>query len=239
MKENTTKSILSSIASDLTSITKDVAEAAFDSITKDEFLKNIPLLNTLHSVVKAGIDVRERLFINKVLKFLFELKDIPVNKRENFMLQLQDSGQQAKAGENIIAILDKLDDSDKATFIGKLFRACITGKFEITVFLRLSYIVNNAFLEDLLILKNSFRADGYVATYHLSEHNADRLYRIGLASAKIIPDSVSTHMRARLGETNKPVDYTTEYKLNNDALIITRELFGYAWIENIYNIYTR
>jgi hypothetical protein len=210
MSQSLSKSLFSSVSSDLTSITKDIAEAAFDSFTKDEFIKNVPLLNTFHSVVKVGFDVRERLFINKLLKFLFELKDIPTSKRQEFIEQLQESDYQIKAGEKIIAILDKLDDSDKASIIGKLFRASIIGKLDFSVFLRLSYIVNNAFLEDLSALKKSFHADGQVATYYLSDYDSDKLYRIGLASAKIAPDSISIYKRQRLGEANSILDYKTE-----------------------------
>jgi hypothetical protein len=239
MPDKIGKSLFSSVSADLTSVTKDVAEAALDSITKGEFLKNVPILNTVHSLVKAGFDIREHLFINKVLKFLFELKDIPLHKRQDFVYQLEEGEFQKNAGEKVIAILDKLDDSDKASYVGKLFRATINGKLDFDDFLRLSYIINYAFLEDLRLLKSSFHADGHVATYHLSEINASKLYRIGLASATIVPDSASIARRERYRETNKPIDYKTEYKLNNDAYVITRELFDFAWIEDIYNIYKK
>ncbi|ALD21722.1 hypothetical protein AM218_11515 [Hymenobacter sp. DG25A] len=237
MENNLSKSIIAATASNLTDITKDIVEAAFDSLTDDGMMKDIPVVNTIHSLYKIGTSIRERIFINMILKFLVELKDIPLEKRKEFADRLQEGSYRDKAGEKIIVILDKLDDSDKASMIGKLFRACIQGKFIFEDFLRLSHIVNNSFLDDLRVLKSGFQVDGRVATYSLSDSDLSKLYRVGLASAVIVPDASSIARRERYRETNKPIDYKTAYKLNNDAYIITRELFDFAWIEEVYGIY--
>ncbi|MDU0370586.1 hypothetical protein ACFPAF_09305 [Hymenobacter endophyticus] len=237
MENNLSKSILAATASSLTDISKDVLEATFDSVLDEGLIKDIPVLNTVHSLFKIGSSIKEKIFINMLLKFLFELKDIAIDKRIDFVNKLQDGEYRDKAGEKIIVILDKLDDSDKASMVGVIFRACVQGKLKFVDFLRLSHIINVAFLDDLYLLKNGFYADGHSATYHLQDTDLSKLYRIGLASASIMPDKLSIAIRERYRGVDKLIDYKTEYKLNNDAYIITREIFDYAWIEKVYGIY--
>lgn len=232
------KVLMTTVSADITSITKDVVESSIDSVTKDELIKNIPILNTLHSILKIGANIREQIFLKKIMKFIFQLKDIPLKNRESFIKDLCDNDNQNEIGEKIITIIDRLDDSDKASFLGKLFKAHIEGKFDSHTFLRLSYIINNSYLHDLILLKQGFNSEGIRATYSFSQQDYDSLYRIGLSASKIIPDSSSISRKERY-RIDGPIDYKVEYKLNNDALIIAREIFDLAWIENAYSIYKK
>ncbi|MGY2134155.1 hypothetical protein ACW9KT_18125 [Hymenobacter sp. HD11105] len=235
MDKGLNRSVLSAAASNLTDITKDLVEATFDSVVSDGLIKDIPVINTIHSIFKVGSSIREKIFINMLLKFLLELKDIPLNEREVFINKLENSDYRNKAGEKIIVILDRLDDSDKASLVGKLFKACIQGKFSFEVFLRLSHIISNAFLSDIKALGNCFTPGQ--ATYYLSTDLSNSLNRVGLTSSKLLPDLREQYVNKRTTGQETPLKHKFEFTLNNDALIIARELYDLAWIEKVYRIY--
>ncbi|MCC3157983.1 hypothetical protein LJ737_12095 [Hymenobacter sp. 15J16-1T3B] len=238
MNRNLGKSIIDASASSLTDITKDVTEAAIDSLLQDGVVKDIPLVNLIHSVYKIGSGIRERIFINMLLKFLFELKDIPIEERMNFISKLENEDYKNKAGEKIMVILDKLDDSDKAPMVGRVFRACLQGKFTFNVFLRLSHVINNAFVDDIKSLGNCFTPSG--ATYQLGAELADSLNRVGLTTAKLKADPYTQERFKRTtgrDATSVPYEYNVVHTLNNDALILAREIFDFEWIEHAYHIY--
>lgn len=230
------KALMATVSADISSITKDLVEAGIDSITKDEFLKNIPVVNTVHSLIKIGTSIREQIFIRKIIKFIFQIREIPLEIRNEYINNLEEKDKRQEVGEKILVIIEKIDDIDKAEILGKLFRAHILGKFGPATFLRLSYIISNSYLHDLVLLKNGFDNEARVATYYFSQQSYDSFYRIGLASSKIIPDSSSIQQRERYGK-NGPIDYKIEYKLKNDALIIAKEAFDLNWIESTYSIY--
>ncbi|RFP65771.1 hypothetical protein D0N36_07520 [Hymenobacter lapidiphilus] len=237
MEENLSKSLIGATASNLTDITKDVIETLFDSILDDGFVKSIPVVNTVHSLYKMGLGIRERIFIKMLLKFLLELKNISIEERETFVIKLQEKEYGDDVGEKIIIILDKIDDSDKASMIGKLFSAYIRGKFEFEDFLRLSHIINNSFVGDIKMLPKYFSDEK--AIWRLDDDFANKLNRIGLVSSKIKPDFIAKTNKERFSGSESHLDYVVSYSLNNDALIIVREVFDLEWIEKLYQTYSK
>lgn len=133
----------------------DGAEIALDSFLNEEVLKEIPFFSILYKGFKVAFGIREGIFAKKIFKFLTELKDIPQEKRKEFIKKLEANHEyQHKVGEKLLIIIEQLDDIDKPTIIGKLLKAAINENITYEEFLRLSSIIQKAFLPDLLKLKN-------------------------------------------------------------------------------------
>ena len=57
-------------------ISKDLIEVAIDSKLPESLLKEVPLLSTIVGVFNTVSNVKDRLFVQKLLTFLYELKSI-------------------------------------------------------------------------------------------------------------------------------------------------------------------
>lgn len=161
-------------------ITADITEAGFDQFLTDGLLKDIPILGTALKGFGLAKKIAEMVFFKKTLKFLYELKDVPIKERIDFMEKLgQDEKKSKKAGEKILVILNRLDDADKASIIGKLFRAFIDQHLSHSEFLRLSYIIDRVFLDDVLSLRSDPRL------HKVGEEIKENLAVVGLLRQKI------------------------------------------------------
>ncbi len=149
-EKNLEISILDSIATDnLSQIGTDTIEIFTDSILEEGLLKEIPVFGLLYKSVKTGIAIRDQLTAKKILKFLFEIKDIPIEKRRDFAIELEQyEGSRQTAGETILILLDKLDHLFKSQIIGKLAKAKTLEKITVDRFLRLSHVVQRVFVHD-------------------------------------------------------------------------------------------
>jgi len=164
-------------SSSITKISTDLIEVGLDSFLEDGLLKDIPIIGTIVGLAKTGIGIRDKLFAKKILKFLFEIKDIPFGTRIEFIEKIDtDPNYTTKVGETILLIIDKLDDIKKAELIGRLFVYSVNGTIDYMMFLRLSTIIERCFLLDLSKLRLFYngRQD------QLNNFEKDLLYNLGL-----------------------------------------------------------
>lgn len=156
MMDNSEINLLNVVKSDqIKEITKDLTEVTIDAFFSDGILKDIPIVGTFFNLYNLSQNISNSFFTKKILKFLFELSSISNKERLNFIEQLDNENESAKIGEKILIIINKLDDVDKATILGKLFKLTIEGKIEMQTFMRLSFMVDRVYLEDLKVLRDN------------------------------------------------------------------------------------
>lgn len=137
------------------------AEITLDSFLEDGILKEIPFFGVFYKGFKAAFGIRESIFAKKIYRFLTELKDIPHEQRLRFIQQLEDQKEfRQKVGEKLLVLIEQLDDLEKPQIIGRLLKAAITEKISYEEFLRVSSIVQRAFLPDLRKISNYPRTEG-------------------------------------------------------------------------------
>jgi hypothetical protein len=179
---------------DLQNVTIDLAETITDSFFNDGIGKDIPILGTIIGLAKSAINLKDRLFIKKLIYFLVNLNSIPKTKRKE-MIDLTDSSDKytIKVGEKLLYIIDKCDDHKSAEKVGKLFNTFLNDSITYSEFLRAATIIDKVFSEDLeLFLKESTenleKADPYNEDpFSDFQH---RLVNAGLLSSSIDPISV-------------------------------------------------
>lgn len=192
MSNEIVKSFKQTIASDETiGLVKDYAEIALDSILKDGMLKEIPIFGTLVSIYKIGSSLRDRHNFKKIAIFLNGLKDIPEVERQAFLSKLHEEDKYRESiFEKILLLLERLDESRKAEFVGNLFKLYIMEVIDKNKFLRLSGIVERAAIYDLLALhyKHSLYDKDWEGekpySFHEASHSA--LLSFGLMDQKIV-----------------------------------------------------
>ena len=175
--------------SELRSLAPDLAELPLDSVLPPGVLRDIPILRTLDAIWKTSRTVRDHIFARKLLKFLRTLADIPPDCRRTMVEKLEADEQFGKrVGEQIIVLLDRLDDIEKATLIGRAFKAYCEGHFNAETLQRLNFAIDRVMLPDLARL-DDFRHKRR-GSYHAEQAfvNAGLGYiPHGMATVQVLP----------------------------------------------------
>lgn len=154
MKESSelSKSIKTTLTdTDLQNVSADLAETFMDSVIRDGLLKDIPIIGTIVGLGKTTLNIKDRLFIKKLIHFLNEIKDIPIEKRKEMISKIDESEDFGiKIGEKLLYIVDKCDDHEKAKLIAKLFAAFLNEKIDYSDFLRASVVIERSMVDDLM-----------------------------------------------------------------------------------------
>src|SRR5262249_41899514 len=113
---------------DLQEVAIDLSEAALDSLTHDQLIKDIPVIGTFVRLARAAMSIPNRIFAKKVERFLSIVNSISHEKRDQFHARLDaDPDLRRKAGEVVVLTLDRAEDLQKAAIIGKLFSHFVIG----------------------------------------------------------------------------------------------------------------
>lgn len=134
-------------AKELGGLGAEYAELGLDSILDEGIVKDIPILRTLVSIAKAGLHVRDRLYIKKIIHFLIQISSPTQEQRQAFIDKYCVDTKRFE--EAIHLILQQTDNMEKPALIGKIFRACILNRINFEDALVLSSMVNKALWQDL------------------------------------------------------------------------------------------
>jgi hypothetical protein len=75
-------SLVNSISSEnLHDILVDTVGLTLDQFLVDGLLKDIPFFGLFYKIFKTTTNIRDAIFAKKLIKFLTQLKDIPIEKR--------------------------------------------------------------------------------------------------------------------------------------------------------------
>ena len=231
MKDSLEKSVRDSVlTNELENISKDILELTLDSFLDDGVLKDLPIFSFVYSFTKTTISIKERIFAKKILQFLFELKDTPQVKRQEFIEKIEKNEKsEAKFGETILMILDKADNLQKARLAGKLLAECIKGNISYEEFLKLTSILNRSYvptLQKLADLKNNLL---------IQENEYEELFNLGLVTLKLedVKDNLSwieKGVRERFIESrSKPAKVYNQriaYAISQNGDLMLRTLFS-------------
>lgn len=104
--------------------------------------------------MKFTSKVQEEIFAFKIKNFLFELKNISIEKRREKIDEINNSEKlQCSIGLVILDQLQYIDINYKPTILGKLFASYINEIISLEEHFRLAHIVSNTFYMDLISLK--------------------------------------------------------------------------------------
>lgn len=149
---NLSKSLENSLKKDnLKNLMLGVGEVGLDSIMEIGVWRDIPILSTLLSSIKSIENVRDALFAKKLISFLTELSEIPIEKRKEMIESIESSGDyQLNVGEKLIYIIERSEDHFSSKIIAVFFAAFIDEQITYDQFLRISRIIDNMYINDFL-----------------------------------------------------------------------------------------
>lgn len=148
----------------------------------DEIIKEIPILKSIVSLVKIGINIREGNLLRQTQEFLSEFNryGIQSEKMEKYKRKLQEDPQM-KMDElgRVLILLDRNVDLEKSKLLARFFGAYIDEDISWYDFCELNDILERLFLSDLEELRNAYINKGIYSISSIT-YRHDRLLAIGL-----------------------------------------------------------
>ncbi|MFA6059777.1 MAG: hypothetical protein WC756_16350 [Taibaiella sp.] len=186
---------------ELVNLTQPIIELGIDSISKDGFVRDIPVIDIIAKGYDVVIKIRRGMYVRKVGEFFTELKDIPLEDREKFIKKIDKSYK--RFFEALQVQIDRIVDEEKAKLIGRLFKAAILEEITIEDFKRYSYMIESVFLYDFTILETTHFA-------LIGRAKKEYLYKQGFADQKIKDSDVQMFAHGSKSKAQRP-----EYVLND------------------------
>ena len=137
----------------------DMSDIILDSIIDSETIKEIPIIKTIHAIGKIGLNIRNQFLIRKMYRLLFEIDSTSEEERIRFIEQLDSDNTKNNILDNFIILIDRIDNEDKMSIIGKLLKSMILETLDIDIGFRLFSIIDKAYIDDLKLL--NFRFNKY------------------------------------------------------------------------------
>ena len=137
---------MNDLRKDILDGSSDIMEFGIDLITKNEILREFPLLGT---IIKIGLSVKslsDRAFLKKIEKFLLKLDEVSKKEKDNVIIKIQlDDKQRKSIGENLFFLIDRFSDRQKPEFLALYLK----GEINYEDFVRLGNAIDLSFSPDL------------------------------------------------------------------------------------------
>ena len=172
----------------------EIAEAGLDSVLNDGLVKDIPVINTLASLCKAGYNIHERNLIKQTAEFInaFNSGDLTEAEIENHKQDLEkDPRKVEREIGRVMLLLSKNIDTKKSKVLGAFYRYYISGVIDWSEFCELSDVNSRMFISDYYLLEDIMCEPKYEKKGYPSEnmHRVSRLQALGLVIEKNVVTS--------------------------------------------------
>lgn len=128
----------------------DITEALLDTVTENEFVKNLPVVGWVVKSVGVVDNIKTKFLVQKILHFLQGISSITEEELWSFEKKYLSSQKNIdKFYETLLISIDRLNHVDKSILMSSLFKSLISGKIDEAFFLRSSNILENIYIEDL------------------------------------------------------------------------------------------
>jgi hypothetical protein len=185
----------------------DMSEILLDSILDSETLKEIPIIKYIHAIGKISLNIKNQFLIKKMYRLLFEIESTSEEERARFIEQLDSDHTKKNILDNFIILIDRIDNEEKMSIIGKLLKSMILEVLDIDIGFRLISVVDKSYIDDLEIL--NYRFNNYknvdLWMYKYNYMVKESLSNIGLLSPVYVDNS---------DQQKKAGSSKTEYRIN-------------------------
>ena len=134
-----------------------IVEAALDTGLENDFLKELPVVQSVLGLYSAGATIRERLFMKKLLGFLKASRrsfgPTPA-ERQKALQHFGGEDQRQRLGETIMLLLDRAEDTRKPPLLGRIVGALLNGDLSYSTAINMCTIVDKIVYDDLSILED-------------------------------------------------------------------------------------
>lgn len=200
-----------------TSTAAEALDILLDQVIDDGVLRDIPIVGWMINAAKAAIDVRDRLYIRKLLKFILSTDGASDKERQRFFSELS-KHQEAKDRlfEKILMTMERLDDVKKAEYVGKAFMHLVKGDIDILDYYRTCAAIEATMLDDieLFLLKYKSRY-GITTPIQKTLDEKDKIRYVELQLKISMKELVYNLMRSGILEERVKLESPSRHNLSS------------------------
>lgn len=138
------------ISSEHLNVLEDIGEVVFDSTLNEGLLKEIPVISTIVGAGKLVANIKDYLFVNKLISFLYPIKDTSAEDRIKAIEQWEtDSKYKVRVGETLLGMIDRCDSKIKAEWLSRLFYELVLKRQWSNLFMRAEKILSSISVMDM------------------------------------------------------------------------------------------
>ena len=126
------------------------AEVIADSLINNDIVKNIPVVGTAIKLISGSLDLRDKIFLSKVQRFIQGIESISIEERQNFNRHVAaDKESMSAVGETTLLVLNKLSALKKAELLGFYFSCFLSDLLDQYQYRRVAAAIDAAFIDDI------------------------------------------------------------------------------------------
>jgi hypothetical protein len=135
----------------------EIFEVGSDTFFKEGVAKELPILGSALSIVRAISATRNQLFLNKIMRFMSHYDSIDQSSKDNLIERIKkDSEYKKSIGETVFAALERFDKVNKADAYGLLFVAYIKKECNHREFVHYTDVIQNINWDNIDLLKQFY-----------------------------------------------------------------------------------
>lgn len=131
----------------------DTSEVVLDQLLSADtigVLEEVPLVGLVVKTGKVGLGIREQLFLKKIARFLVAIETVPEADREAFRKSIEANPKLTESvGTKLMLLLERADDLEKPSLLGKAFAAYLRRDIDFDQFIRMASGIDRALMPDL------------------------------------------------------------------------------------------
>lgn len=124
-----------------------------------EFATGAPVIGVIAKLIKLTSNIRDRLFVEKVITFINETKELGETERKKTLCDIEEK-MKSRAGEQLLYLIERMNNKQKVKYLSKLFIARAKGIIDTACFFRLSLLLERLPYMDIEKL-SMYKSDYY------------------------------------------------------------------------------
>ncbi|KII75705.1 hypothetical protein [Vibrio renipiscarius] len=201
-------------------LSADISDIVLSELA--DSLETLPIFGLLFKGYNVLNTIQGEISARKIYNFFYEIQNLSLDEKAKVMDAIsQSKGGVDQAGLLLLDLVDKSDDNMKPRLIGKLFVACAFCEITTQQFLRLSTVINNLFVDDLLKLKEVYEHNA-ISDQLKSIYTANGLMEISIKKPEKFSQGYSM---SELGQAIFDRGLALEYSLTGDGKLLAEICF--------------
>ena len=103
----------------------DFAEVALDCVLDAGVLKELPGVGIVVRAATAGKSAYDAILLGKFMAFAMHVDDATAEQRTAWSASLAEPGERESLQRNVLLLVERLDDVEKAPLLARSFNACV------------------------------------------------------------------------------------------------------------------
>ena len=125
----------------------DILDADLNLFIDNEFIKEVPIINSIYSIFKLTTTINNAIFMRKLCVFIRNLPNATEEEKEKFLKKYKKDEE--KFAGKLIEIIDQINDSTKCKYEAKIFEKYFYEVIDYDTFKKFSYALSKIDIDDI------------------------------------------------------------------------------------------